>query len=299
MALRFLLDHAQDLTDRPAPAQDVAQALIARSLRRSLASPAPATPDRRIASWQAFHRMRNLPSPFTAPLVQQARQKARRALAKPRVPKSPRTVTREILETLLASGDASHRGIRDRALLMLAFASDGRRRAEVTALTVEDIGREDFDATGLLWLRLLKQDHAAGAGATPAAERPRRPRPDAQARGHGNNRRAFVPPGVDLRSPPAPPSRARCAAGNPAASLAAGGLARRLRDPARAAVRISDPSCPRGCPSGRRHAAQHASLRRSGAALLCRCRDRREPGDRSTGRVRALQHYPRGADFRH
>ncbi|MCL7466622.1 tyrosine-type recombinase/integrase [Phaeovulum sp. NW3] len=156
VALRFLLDHAQDLTEQPGPAQDVALELIARGLRRSLAAPAPATLDRRIASWQAFHRMRNLPSPFTAPLVQQARKKARRALARPRVPKSPKPVTREILEALLASCDASHRGIRDRALLMLAFASGGRRRAEVTALNVEDIGREDFAATGRLWLRLLE-----------------------------------------------------------------------------------------------------------------------------------------------
>ena len=114
--------------------------LIAIGLRRELTCPSPATLDSRIASWQAFHRMRNLPSPFSAPLVQQVRQKARRANARPRVPKSPKPVTRGVLEALLASCDDSHRGIRDRAMLMLAFASGGRRRSEVTALNVEDIG---------------------------------------------------------------------------------------------------------------------------------------------------------------
>lgn len=156
VALRFILDHAQDLTDRPGSARDVALELVAIGLRVALSCPAPATLDRRIASWQAFHRMRNLTSPFSAPLVQQARQKARRANARPRVPKSPKPVTREVLEALLATCDASLRGCRDRAMLMLTFASGGRRRSEVTALNVEDIGRDDFAARGLLWVRLLE-----------------------------------------------------------------------------------------------------------------------------------------------
>jgi integrase len=156
VALRFILDHAQDLTDRPGPAQEAARALVAAGLRRGLACPAPATLDRRIASWQAFHRMRNLPSPFTAPLVRQARQKARSANARPRAPKSPRPVTRAILETLIATCDDSLRGLRDRAMLMLAFASGGRRRSEVTGLNVEDIGQDDFAAKGLLWVTLIE-----------------------------------------------------------------------------------------------------------------------------------------------
>jgi integrase len=156
VALRFILDHAQDLSEKPGPAQNVAMELMAIGLRVALSCPAPATLDRRIASWQAFHRMRNLTSPFSTPLVQQARQKARRANARPRIPKSPKPVTRDILETLLATCDDSHRGIRDRAMLMLTFASGGRRRSEVSALKVEDIGRDDFIAKGLLWVRLME-----------------------------------------------------------------------------------------------------------------------------------------------
>jgi len=65
-------------------------------------------------------------------------------------------VTRDILESLLATCDATHRGIRDRAMLMLAFASGGRQRSEVTALNVQDIGLDDFAAKGLVWIRLLE-----------------------------------------------------------------------------------------------------------------------------------------------
>ena len=154
VALRFILDHAQDLTNKPGSAQDVANELIVLGLRIGLTCPAPATLDRRIASWQAFHRMRNLTSPFAAPLVQQARQKARRANARPKAPKSPKPITRDILDRLIDTCGISPRGNRDRAMLMLAFASGGRRRSEITALNVEDIDRGDFAVKGLLWVRL-------------------------------------------------------------------------------------------------------------------------------------------------
>lgn len=155
VALRFLLDHSVDLTDADSPARRVAETLIAAGLRRSLACPAPATLDRRIASWRAFHRMRNLPSPFDAPLIAEARSRARRAAARPRQRKSEHPITREILEAMLASCDHAHRGLRDRACLMLGWASGGRRRSEIVALNRDDIDDRDFAAKGLLRIRLL------------------------------------------------------------------------------------------------------------------------------------------------
>jgi len=166
VALRFILHHAEDLTEATGPARDAAEALVAQGLRRALTPPAPSTLDRRIASWRAFHRMRNLPSPFAAPLVQQARQKARKALARPRTPKSPRPVTREVLTALLASCDDSLRGIRDRAMLTLAFASGGRRRSEVTGLDLADVDLRPFKTRGLIWLRLL-ETKTTGKGDAP------------------------------------------------------------------------------------------------------------------------------------
>lgn len=156
VALRFVLDHTVDLTDKPGNAQDAAMELIAIGLRISLACPAPATLDRRIASWRAFHRMKNLASPFEAPLLQQARAKGRRAAARPRQPKSPRPVTRDVLEQLLASCDGTLRGLRDRAILMLGFGTGGRRRSEITNLYREDIDLQDYAGKGLSWVRLLE-----------------------------------------------------------------------------------------------------------------------------------------------
>lgn len=155
VALRFILDHSVDLSDAPGPAQEVAQALIDGGLRRSLACPAPATLDRRIASWRAFHRMKNLASPFDAPLLAEARGRACRAAARPPVPKSARPITRPVLEAMLATCDGSHRGLRDRAALMLGWASGGRRRSEIVALNRDDLDLTEWEAKRLLRIRLL------------------------------------------------------------------------------------------------------------------------------------------------
>lgn len=155
-ALRFLLDHSRDLTAAPAddPARLTAETLIRAGLRRSLTCPAPATLDRRIASWRALHRMQNLPSPFDAPLLKQARAKGRVATAHLPVAKSANPITRDILLRLLAAAGPGLRGLRDRAILLLGWASGGRRRAEIVSLDRADLDLTAFDAEGLVWLRL-------------------------------------------------------------------------------------------------------------------------------------------------
>lgn len=158
VALRFILDHARNLNDAVATdsARVAADDLIAFGLRKSLACPAPSTLDRRIASWRAFHRMRNLVNPFDAPLIRQARSKARRAAARPRKAKSEHPITKAVLEAMLATCGHSLRDIRDRALLMLGWASGGRRRSEITALRLEDVSLKEFESKGLIWIRMLE-----------------------------------------------------------------------------------------------------------------------------------------------
>lgn len=157
-ALRFVLDHAQDLREAAPdePARAAADALIAQSLRRGLNAPAPATLDRRIASWRMFHRMRNLDNPFDGPLVRAARQKARRAVRHRPGRKSAHPVTRPVLEDMIATCGYDLRGLRDRALLMLAWASGGRRRSEVSALMRADLDLAEFKESGLIWLSLIE-----------------------------------------------------------------------------------------------------------------------------------------------
>lgn len=155
VALQFILDHSRPLTPDD-PAGVAAQALIAMGLRKTLACPAPSTLDRRIASWRAFHRMKNLDSPFAAPLLRQTRAKARKAAAKQRTPKSANPITRDVLEAVLASCDHSLRGVRDRAVLMLGWASGGRRRSEIAGLMRADVDLKDYTSDGLIWINLIE-----------------------------------------------------------------------------------------------------------------------------------------------
>lgn len=126
VALAFILDHSRDLRDEndESEAWIAAQDLVLKGLRKTLACPAPSTLDRRIASWQAFHRMKNLNSPFDAPALRQARSKSRKAAARKSVKKSQNPITRDVLEDLLKACDHSLRGVRDKAILMLGWASE-------------------------------------------------------------------------------------------------------------------------------------------------------------------------------
>ena len=58
------------------------------------------------------------------------------------------------------------RGVRDRALLALAWASGGRRRSEISALMREDVDLSEFEEGGLIWLDLI-ETKTTGVGETP------------------------------------------------------------------------------------------------------------------------------------
>jgi integrase len=168
VALRFVLDHSEDLAAQPPDygPRRIAEALIAAGLRRSLARPAPATVDRRIASWRAFHGFRNLDSPFEAPGLRRARKASRRAAAHKPAPKAARPITRDVLDRLVEACPPTLAGMRDRALLETAWASGGRRRSELAGLRREDLDLERFDATGEVKIALLATK-TTEAGKTP------------------------------------------------------------------------------------------------------------------------------------
>jgi integrase len=148
LALKLIAYHLFDPAKRDADAthgmpERVQNALADADLRRVAGPHAPATAKRRLASWSALHRWRGLDGPFASPALRAAIRLAVRASLRPRRRKSARAITKDVLETLLAAttGD-SLAACRDRALLLLAFASGGRRRSEITALRVEQIFEE-------------------------------------------------------------------------------------------------------------------------------------------------------------
>jgi integrase len=147
LALKFVAHHLWDPAKRETdPAHgmpaEVAAALSAAGLLR-VGPHAPSTVKRRLASWSALHRWRGILGPFASPTLRAAVRLAVRASARPRRRKSKRAVTRDILDRLL-SVCATDRlaDARDRALLLIAFASGGRRRSEIAGLRIEQLADE-------------------------------------------------------------------------------------------------------------------------------------------------------------
>lgn len=131
-------DSAHGMPERVAPA------LKEAGLLRADGPHAPSTVRRRLSSWSTLTQWRGLKGKFNAPGLRQALKLATRASARPRTRKSPKAVTADILGTLLkaCAGDRLV-DIRDRALLLVAFASGGRRRSEVAGLRLEQLAEQD------------------------------------------------------------------------------------------------------------------------------------------------------------
>ena len=148
LALKFVAHHLWDPQKRENDAShgmpgDVEVFLRGKGHLRSLGPHAPATVKRRLAHWGTLHRWRGFDGPFSAPTLRAALRLAVRASARPRGRKSQKAVTRDILDQLLAVCDWNRLvDFRDRALLLTAFASGGRRRSEIARLRLEQIVRE-------------------------------------------------------------------------------------------------------------------------------------------------------------
>jgi integrase len=148
LPLKFVAHHLWDPTKRESdPAHGMPAAVEAELTLRGLLKVegphAPATVLRRLASWSTLHQWRGLASPLNTPGLRKAISLAVRASARPRLRKSRRPVTLSVLDQLLATcGEQRLVDLRDQALLVLAFASGGRRRSEVARLRCEQLVEE-------------------------------------------------------------------------------------------------------------------------------------------------------------
>jgi integrase len=149
LLLKFVAQHLYDPVEREADPghgmpDDVAAGLRLKGLLRTNGPHAPATVRRRLTSWSILTRWRGFEGHFSAPSLNSALRLSVRAAGRPRQKKSRTAVTADILERLLATCSGSRLvDVRDRAILLLAFASGGRRRSEVANLRVEDLLEEE------------------------------------------------------------------------------------------------------------------------------------------------------------
>ena len=128
---------------------DVAHTLRKQGLLRSKGPHAPATVERRLAHWSTLHRWRGLEGAFGSNQVRTAMRLAVRVADRPRGRKSQKAITLDILEKLLDTCNGTVLSslrlvdIRDRAMLLVGFASGGRRRSELSAMRYSQLTLEE------------------------------------------------------------------------------------------------------------------------------------------------------------
>ena len=162
VAVQFVLDHlARPLADGSwahllPPSIDAA--LVKARIK---AKPGPLTfntVSHRLAVLAKWHRINSWENPCEASALKTLLREARKAQSRQGVNVRKKTaIVLEPLQALLATCNDGVRGIRDRALLLLAWSGGGRRRSEVVGLQVSDVRRLDAD-TWLYDLGATKTD---------------------------------------------------------------------------------------------------------------------------------------------
>ncbi len=148
MLLKFVAHHLWDPEKKKSDPdhgmpEAVSKNLSDQGFLRTAGPHAPDTVRRRLASWSTLTKWRGLSGAFASPALKSAIRLAVRATPRPRKRKSAKAVTGDVLAKMLATcAPESLRDVRDRAILMVAFASGGRRRSEIAGLRLEQISVE-------------------------------------------------------------------------------------------------------------------------------------------------------------
>lgn len=149
-ALRFIAHHLFRAEERAARGsgygmpEDVEARLRAEGVLRTNLPHAPATVARRLSSWRRAAQSRGAEDALSSSLVRRALSAATRAADRPRGRHSDTAITRKVLDRLVGTDPGPSelvplRELRDRALLLVAFATGGRRRSELGALRLERV----------------------------------------------------------------------------------------------------------------------------------------------------------------
>jgi len=140
--MQFVVDHAQRAEGRALVCElpaEIDEALVRQGAKARLGPPSLNTLMLRISVLSKAHDALRHPNPCRSAALRELLSRTRRAYARRGAgPRQKPALTREPLEALLATCDDSLCGLRDRALLLFAWASGGRRRSEVAQATVEN-----------------------------------------------------------------------------------------------------------------------------------------------------------------
>ncbi|WJV27642.1 MULTISPECIES: site-specific integrase [Pseudomonas] len=156
VAVQFIVDHLArpeaggSWTHLLPPSIDAA--LVTARVKAKVGPLAYSTVSHRLAVLAKWHRLKDWDNPGDAPAVKTLLREARKTQTRQGVNVRKKTaIVLEPLQAMLATCTDGVRGVRDRALLLLAWSGGGRRRSEVIGLLVEDLRRLDANT----WLYAL------------------------------------------------------------------------------------------------------------------------------------------------
>jgi integrase len=164
VAVQFVLDHLA----RPLPdggwahllPPSIDAALVSARVKARLGPLAFNTVSHRLSVLGKWHRIKDWDSPTQASALKTLLREARKAQSRQGVNVRKKTaIVLEPLQALLATCTDGVRGVRDRALLLLAWSGGGRRSSEVVGLQIGDVRQLDGD-TWLYALGTTKTDTA-------------------------------------------------------------------------------------------------------------------------------------------
>ncbi|MGQ0801267.1 MAG: site-specific integrase [Pseudomarimonas sp.] len=169
--IQFLVDHilrrskAGYVTELP---PEVDQAVVVAGLKAKLGLLKLSTVTQRVAVLSTAHKLKRLDNPCELPTVRTLLSRARRSSVKRgERPTKKTAVTRQELESMLATCDDSFEGLRDGALLCFGFASGGRRRSEIAAANMQDLRKTSEESYVYRLEHSKTQQAGVSAGSTP------------------------------------------------------------------------------------------------------------------------------------
>jgi integrase len=166
VVLQFIVDHVERVADGGARAHDlppaIDTALVTSGFKSTLGPPKLATVLHRLSVLSKAHTLREQFNPVRDIAVQELLRRVRRAHAQRGELSTPKlALTKDPFEALLATCTDGLIGLRDRALLLFAWASGGRRRSEVTRAVMEQLIA--VDATTYLYRLVHSKTDQTGA----------------------------------------------------------------------------------------------------------------------------------------
>lgn len=143
--LQFIVDHAQRTVTQGLAHElpvEIDAMLVTAGYKGKPGPLAYNTLVHRIAVLSKAHQARGVANPCQDPKVRELLSRTRKAYVKRgELPQKKAALTKDLLRQLLATCDESLRGKRDRALLLFAWASGGRRRSEVSSADMKFLRR--------------------------------------------------------------------------------------------------------------------------------------------------------------